>query len=101
MKNTSPLDSFIEQILTETLRSKLSPKHREEKKAELTNQLFEHINRRAIEALPYESQLAFRKLLDQNPDQDALLNFMEHHVPNPSVLLTAALLEFRQQQLGK
>lgn len=99
MSSRSPVDTFIEQILAEKYGGKLSRQAYEKQRVDLTRQLWEQVNRRAIEALSHEHQLAFQDMLKRKVGQDDLLRFMEQHVPNLRAVLAAALFDFRREQL--
>ncbi len=91
--------SFVDRIIKE----KNDPMAKQEElprlKAFLLQQVHDSINRTLIAALPEKDQILLDELLDKNPADGQINEFLIKHIPNIEAEITVALLNFRAAYL--
>ena len=101
-KKEAKVDEYINRLLQEAgLPDDLDPEVRAGLVNSLTGRAADLINRRLIDAMSFETAQEFEKLIDDHPDDGAMMQgFIDQHVPDKNKIVAAALLELRTQYLG-
>ncbi|HVX56135.1 MAG TPA: DUF5663 domain-containing protein [Candidatus Saccharimonadales bacterium] len=96
------MEEFIRQLLKDAgVPESTDPEVRKQLEKDLTDRATDLVNRRLIDAMSEKNAEAFSKLLDERPDNLAVMQqFIDEHVPNKEQVAGAALLEFRALYLG-
>jgi hypothetical protein len=95
------LEQFATQLLKEkSLPPNLQPAVYEQMVRDLSERANDLINRRLIDAMTEEQADRFDQLLQTNPDVRAVQAFIEASVPNRDLVVSSALIEFRNLYLG-
>ncbi len=96
------MQEFIRQLLQEQgVSPDLDPEVREELTRQLTGRATDFVNKRLLDSMNDETVSHFNRLLDEHPDDAALMqDFIAVNVPDRERLVASALTEFRALYLG-
>lgn len=91
--------SFVDKIIKEKNDPSIKPEELPQLKAFLLQQVHDAINRQLIAALPEKDQMLLDQLLDKNPVDGEINEFLIKQIPNIEAEITVALLNFRAAYL--
>ncbi len=94
------LSDFAETLLNEKNYSTLTPAMREEMKKDILMRAQEYLMAKTIEKLTDEQTDRFEKLLDTNPDDAKLQEFISSCIEDTPKFIGDSLFQFRQIYLG-
>lgn len=99
-KPKQTVEDFVEKILQDKDVSSTDSEVRKQLKQDLVKRANDLINRRVIEQLNPQDTVEFENLLDKNPEEDQVQEFLKKKVKNVSQIVTSALLELRSMYMG-
>mgnify|MGYP000016031545 CR=1 FL=1 len=99
LKDQAALLSFVDEIMKERNDPNITDKNREQMRAFLLYKANEAINTHLITLLSEEDQKKLDALLERNASNQELDEFFKKKIPNLSVEIAAALLNFRAAYL--
>ncbi|OGM21000.1 hypothetical protein A2714_03030 [Candidatus Woesebacteria bacterium RIFCSPHIGHO2_01_FULL_38_9] len=94
------INDFIERLILEKGFPAMSDEVRAQVKKDLLERLNDTVNAKIIAALDNKSIEEFSSLLDKNPSNEEIQNFIHENVPNAANFMANVLLEFRKTYLG-
>lgn len=99
LKDQAALLSFVDELIRERKDPNINDKNREQMRAFLLQQVNEAINTHLITLLSEEDQKELDILLDKNVSNQELDEFFKRKIPNLTVEIATALINFRAAYL--
>lgn len=94
------LQDFAKDLITEKGLDSVDPRVYEMLVNQISTKANEMINARIVDSMTDETLEEFNKLIDTNPDQAAVHEFIDKNVPNKHTIASSALMEFKGLYLG-
>jgi hypothetical protein len=90
------LESFIDKMLEDQQFTGLDSEVRAQLHSDLLSRAEDYINAALLMALSDEDRKEFEQLVEKNSEAGELQTFLNTHIENPSEVVAAALIKFRE-----
>lgn len=94
------LDDFAESLIADKQYTTLSPEMKEELKKDILQRAHDYLLAKTIAKLDDQQAQELDALLDKNPKDDEVQDFIAKAIPDSATFIGDTLFQFRQVYLG-
>ena len=90
------LESFIDKLIDDQQFASLDAEVRAQLHSDLMSRAEDYINAALLMALSDDDRKEFEQLVEKNSEAGELQSYLNTHIENPSEVVAAALIKFRE-----